>query len=537
MDKIVASYRELTGDVPLFGRWAYGFWQSKNRYKSQSELLNIAGEYRAKHIPIDNIVQDWFWWTLKGQHTFNSNYPDPAHMVRTLHDENFHLMISVWPFFEPGSQEYGFMDEHGWLIDKTKFEQPPYHHAGMAVYDATDPAARKYYWQIMNDHLFSNGIDAWWLDTTEPETEGQEENILLGHKLHIGSGDRYANIFPLMTTSAVYDGQRSVTDRKRVFILSRSAFAGAQRNAVTAWSGDILENWETFKRQIPAGLNYSLSGMPYWTTDIGGFISGGNLDDPQYRELFIRWFEYGAFCPIFRTHGTRTPDANELWSYGPDAQRILTQYDQLRYRLMPYTYSVAWMTTHDRYTPMRPLVMDFPEDVKAQNTGDEFLYGPALLVAPVTEQGASTRRVYLPKARWIDFWTGSIVEGGKAIDTPAPLDRMPIFVRAGSIIAFGIDEEYATQHTDSRLELRIYPGADGAFTLYEDDNTSYDYEKGQYATIPMSWTEASQTLTIGTRNGSFKGMQAERDFQLDINGQPPRTIHYMGSSVTVRLKP
>ncbi|HEX7895629.1 MAG TPA: TIM-barrel domain-containing protein, partial [Terriglobales bacterium] len=298
-DKIVAGYRELTGEVPMFGRWAYGFWQCKNRYKSQEEIVGIAKEIRDQHVPADDIVQDWFWWNRKGEHVFNKNYPDPQAMVNNLHDLHFHLMISVWPFFEPGSKEYDYMEQHGYFIDKTKVAHPPFHALGMAVYDPTNPAARKYYWDLMNQHLFKLGIDAWWLDTTEPETEGQEENILLNHKLYIGSGNRYANIFPLMTTKAVYDGQRRASDQKRVFILSRSAFAGSQRNGVTAWSGDVLSDWLSFKRQIPAGLNFSVSGLPYWTTDIGGFFIA-SPSDPKFRELFVRWFQFGTFSPIFR---------------------------------------------------------------------------------------------------------------------------------------------------------------------------------------------------------------------------------------------
>ena len=547
-DHIIASYRELTGAAPMFGLWAYGFWQSKNRYRSQAEILSVAHAYRAKQIPIDNIVQDWFWWTLKGQHQFNANYPDPKGMIDDLHRDRFHFMISVWPFFEPGSEEYAYMSQRGWFIDKTRFENAPYHHNGMALYDATNPEARRYYWKLMNDHLFNIGVDAWWLDTTEPETEGQEENILLGHKLYIGSGDRYANIYPLMTTAAVYEGQRAASDRKRVFILSRSAFSGAQRNAVAAWSGDVLENWETFKRQIPAGLNYSLSGMPYWTTDIGGFISGGNLDDPKYRELFVRWFEYGTFCPIFRTHGTRDPDTNELWSYGTDAQSILVNYDRLRYRLMPYIYSLAWMTTHDGYTPMRPLAMDYRDDVKAQNTGDEFMYGPAFLVAPVTEQGAAERRVYLPGEKWFDFWSGKRLSGGSTFDAPAPLDRMPVYIRAGSIVPFGADEQYAAERSGAPIELRIYPGANGAFTLYDDEGDNYDYEKGAYATVPITWNDAAQTLTIGERRGSYPGMPRERTFAIILVSERhgvgiaptqniDETVTYTGAAVTLRLHP
>jgi alpha-D-xyloside xylohydrolase len=543
-DKIIAGYRKLTGEAPMFGRWAYGFWQCKNRYKSQEEILGVAQKYRDLDLPVDNIVQDWFWWVRKGEHVFNSNYPDPKAMVDKLHDEHFHLMISVWPFFEPGSKEYDYMEQHGYFIDKTKVAHPPFHALGMAVYDPTNPAARKYYWDLMNQHLFKLGIDAWWLDTTEPETEGQEESILLGHKLYIGSGNRYANIFPLMTTKAVYDGQRAASDQKRVFILSRSAFAGTQRNAVTAWSGDVLSDWLSFKRQIPAGLNFSVSGLPYWTTDIGGFFIA-SPSDSKFRELFVRWFQFGAFSPIFRVHGTRyNPDENELWSYGPEAGKILLKYDNLRYRLLPYIYSLAWKTTSEAYTPMRPLVMDFREDVNAQNTGDQYMYGPAFLVNPVTEPGAAERRMYFPQAKWYDFWTGAEVEGGKYANVPAPLDLLPLYVRAGSIVPMGPEEEYSSQKPDAPTELRVYPGADGDFTIYEDQGDTYNYEKGEYATIPIHWNDATQTLTIGNRKGSFPGMIENRTFNVVFVGHdhgvsvaavsaPDKVVPYSGKEVSV----
>ena len=518
LDKVVAGYRELTGAAPMFGKWAYGFWQCKNRYQSQAELLGVAQKYRDLKIPIDNLVQDWFWWNRKGEHVFNPKYPDPKAMIDQLHSENFHLMISVWPFFEPGSTAYDTMDKNGWFVDRTVIAKPPYHKDKMAVYDASNPDARKYYWQLMNDGLFKLGIDAWWLDTTEPETEGREENIQLNHKLAIGSGNRYVNIFPLMTTTAVYEGQRAASEQKRVFILSRSAFAGSQRNAVTAWSGDINSDWITFQRQIPAGLNYAVSGLPYWTTDIGGFVSG-NPDDPAYRELFIRWFQFGTFSPIFRVHGTRTTDQNELWSYGADAQKILTSYDRLRYRLMPYIYSMAWRVTNDSYTPMRPLAMDFRSDPRALNIGDQFMFGPALLVTPVTEPGADTRRMYLPKSTWYDFWTGRKLDGGAMITTAAPLDRLPLFVRAGSILPMGPDLQYAAEKPADPIELRVYRGADGAFTLYEDENDGYNYEKGVFATIPITWQDSSQTLTIGERKGSFPGMLQSRTFHIVFVGE------------------
>lgn len=541
-DQLIADYRELTGAAPLFGKWAYGYWQCKNRYDSQQELLAIAQKYRDLHIPLDNIVQDWFWWNIMGEPVFNKNYPDPAGMVAALHNNNVHLMISVWPYFRPGSSVYDDMDKRGFFIAKTI--APSFHPVGQALYDAFNPEARKYYWNLMNNALFKIGVDAWWLDTTEPETEARETDILVTNKVNHGeNGARYANEFPLMTTTAVYQGQREASNKKRVFILSRSAYAGTQRNAAATWSGDVDPNWETFRRQIPAGLNYSVSGLPYWTTDIGGFVSA-NPDDPAYRELYIRWFEFGAFCPIFRAHGTRTTNQNELWSYGPDAQKILVSYDQLRYRLMPYIYSLAWRTTSAGYTIMRPLVMDFREDVRAQNIGDQFLFGPALLVNPVTERGATSRPVYLPNAKWYDFWTGSALEGGRTFDAPAPLDRLPLFVRAGSILPLGPDIEFAAQKPADTIELRVYPGADGSFTLYEDENDSYDYERGAYATIPFSWDDSSRILTIGDRSGSFPGMLQKRTFHIvfvrenhgvgeALTASPDKTVEYSGKKITV----
>lgn len=541
-DKIIADYRELTGAAPLYGKWAYGFWQSKNKYSSQQQLLDIAKKYRELHIPIDNIVQDWFWWTVTGEFKFNNKYPDPKAMVDELHSNHFHLMMSIWPFFDPGSETYNEMDRRGYFIAKTVIAA--FHPLGAALYDASNPEARKYYWGLVDNSLFKIGADAWWMDTTEPETEGREENVLLNHNIWAGNGARYANIYPLMTTAGIYQGQRSETDQKRVFILSRSAYAGIQRNAVTAWSGDILSDFETYKRQIPAGLNFELSGIPYWTTDIGGFVFG-HPEDPKYRELFVRWFQYGSFCPIFRVHGTRIPDRNELWSYGPDAESILTSFDRLRYRLLPYLYSVAWMITSQSYTPMRPLVMDFREDVKAQNIGDQFLFGPAILVNPVTEQGATTRHVYLPKAKWYDFWTGAVLEGPIDVDAPAPLSRIPLYVRGGSIVPMGPDLQYAEEKPADPVELRVYPGADADFSLYEDDNNTYAYEKGAYATIPIHWDDAARTLTIGQRKGQFPEMLASRSFQIvfvgdghgsgiDPTAQPDRVVQYTGQSLTVR---
>jgi alpha-D-xyloside xylohydrolase len=349
----------------------------------------------------------------------------------------------------------------------------------------------------------------------------------------------------LFYAGGVFEGQQVASDKKRVFILSRSGYAGVQRYGVTAWSGDVLSNWMTFARQIPAGLNYSISGMPYWTTDIGGFISGGNLNDPKFRELFVRWFQFGAFSPIFRVHGTRYPDENELWSYGPDAQKILVDYDTLRYRLMPYIYSQAWQVTSNHGTLMRPLVMDWRDDVEAQNIGDEYLFGPAILVSPVYTQGATSRTVYLPKATWYDFWTGEKVEGSKRIEADAPLNKLPLFVRAGSIVPMGPAMEWSTEKPADPIELRIYPGADGDFTLYEDENDNYNYRKGAHATIAMHWNDAAKTMTMGAREGSFEGMLTEHTFHVVLVGKnhgvgigdskpAGKTVAYKGAKLSVQ---
>jgi alpha-D-xyloside xylohydrolase len=549
-DQIIGEYRDLTGAPPLFGKWAYGFWQCKNRYKTQQELLDVARKYRDLHIPVDNIVQDWFWWNTMGEPTFDrSRYPDPQAMIDELHRDHFHLMISVWPFFRPGSATYDDMERRGYFIDKTKVAA--FHPQGQALYDAFNPAARDYYWKLMDDHIFKLGIDAWWLDTDEPETEGRETNILVTNKVDDGeNGARVANLYPLMTTAAVYNGQRRATDRKRVFILSRSAFAGSQRSAAAVWSGDVDSDWVFFKRQIPAGLNYSMSGLPYWTTDIGGFVSGDPAD-PAYRELFVRWFQFGTFCPIFRVHGTRSNDQNELWSYGPEAQQILVSFDRLRYRLLPYIYSVAWMTTSQGYTPMRALAMDFRKDVRAANIGDQFMFGPAIMVSPITEPNATSRSVYLPETslsasgpKWFDFWTGKPELRAEEITSAAPLSRIPLYVRPGSIIPLGPDEEWSSQTPADPIELRVYPGADGDFVLYEDEGDTYDYEKGAYSTISFHWDNHEHALTIGSRKGSFTGMLQSRTFNvvfveeshgsgIAATDRPDRVVRYEGRELKV----
>ncbi len=541
-DQIIAGYRQLTGQAPMFGRWAYGLWQSKNRYQTQEELLSVAHKYRELHIPIDNIVQDWYWWNLVGEMRFDpKRFPDPKGMFHDLHENNFHAMISAWPLFEPGSRTYEDMDNRGFFIDK--MQAGGSFPAGTALYDAFNPQAQQSFWNLLDRNLFEIGADGWWLDADEPETSSRETSILVTGRTALGNGARYANMYPLMHTGAVYRGQRVATNEKRVFILSRSAFLGSQRNAAAAWSGDVEGSWTFFKKQIPAGLNFSMSGLPYWTTDIGGFWPG-NPDDPAYRELFVRWFQFGTFNPLFRVHGTRKPDHNELWSYGADAQSILLKFDTLRYRLLPYIYSLAWMTTHADYTPMRALVMDFRNDVRVADLTDQFMFGPALMVNPVTDPGVDRRPVYLPAATWYDFWTGATEKGPRTVITASELDRLPLYVRAGSILPLGPKLEWSTQQPADPVELRIYRGADADFLLYEDENDNYNYERGLYSTITLHWSDAGQELTIGGRQGKYPGMPASRTFRVvfvapghgvgeEAEAQPDRVVQYQGKAISV----
>jgi alpha-D-xyloside xylohydrolase len=545
-DTIIAAYRKLTGDAPLFPLWAYGYWQCKLWYSSQPELLGVAEKYRQLHIPIDNIVLDEGWETVLGSHKFMSAFPDPAAMVRTLHDEHLHLMVSIWPVYQPGSANYDEMLKKGFFIGPGVNRLPDFV-PGSRVYDPFSAAGRETYWQQARKALYDIGVDAFWLDSTEPSDAYGEAHgsLLAGAHTAIGNGSRYANLYPFLTTQAIYDGQRAATDRKRVFTLTRSAFAGMQHHAAAAWSGDIATNFITLKREIPAGLNYSMTGLPYWTTDIGGFL-GGDTTDPAYQELFVRWFQYGAFCPIFRAHGSRVNHQNELWSYGPEAQKVLTLYDRLRYRLLPYIYTLGARTTFDSYTPMRALAFDFREDPKVLDISDEFMFGPSLLVAPVTDAGAASRRVYLPKGTdWYDFWTGQRSDGGQDVDRATPLDVMPLYVRAGSIIPMGPESEYTGQNPDGPIELRIYPGKDGNFRLYEDDGASYDYEKKLCAWIGMHWDDKSRVLTFDARQGSYPGMPLHHQFSIVLvdAGQGTgeavstagRTVEYDGSAQDVHF--
>jgi alpha-D-xyloside xylohydrolase len=537
MDSIVHQYRSMTGHVPLFPEWAYGLFQSKDRYRTQAEILSIAAEYRARHIPMDAIVQDWFWWNNggKGDPVYNAGYTDVPAELKTLHDEHVHAMISAWALMDSTAENYKQIVQKGFDIPLTQ------------AYDPTNPAARDFFWSQFVGKLFAQGWDAFWLDSSEPEEAWPHvgDAILRDKQLHIGSGLEYTNVFPLEHTDGVSEHWKQTNPEKRVFLLTRSAFMGQQRVGAAVWSGDVYSSWWALRRQVPAGLNFALSGFAYWTTDIGGYhpLNYAQTMPPGYQELYARWFEYGAFCPVFRTHGHR--DHNELWVYDQVFPTLLA-VDRLRYRLLPYVYSLAWKVTSEDYTIQRPLVMDFREDPATLEIGDQFMFGPDLLVSPVLTEHATSRSAYLPAGtEWYDFWTGERTAGGAAITAQAPLDRIPLNVRAGSILPLGPVIEYAGQATDP-IELRIYAGADGNFTLYEDEGDSFRYEKGAHATIPIHWDDATRTLTLGGRDGSYPGMPAGHTFNVvmvssghgvgpDATAAPDKTIQYEGSKTEAKF--
>jgi alpha-D-xyloside xylohydrolase len=712
IDQAIAGYRQLTGHAPMYGKWAYGYWQSKEHYATRDELLGIAQEYRKRRIPIDNIVQDWNYWggndTWGGMYFDETKYPRPKEMIDLLHQENFHLMISIWGGLGPASPIYKDMERHGYLYS-------PVGWAGFRYFDAYNPAANDLYWKYASNGLFSKGVDAWWMDSTEPDIvnaltkESEEYEMKRVENNHLGSFARYLNPYSLVITEGVYQNQRKETDQKRVYILTRSTFAGQQRAAATTWSGDIGANWDVYRKQISAGINHSMAGIPYWTFDIGAyslgcqggvFSNGGK--DPAYQELYARMFQLGAFSPIFRSHGSETP--REIWEFG-DYTDSLVKFDNLRYRLLPYIYSLGWRVTHDGYSIMRGLPMDFAQDRKTYSIDDQFMFGPAIMVSPVTEYmdhrppeqtvpmppevfktkdgkpgltaryycdadfkklchetvepgvdlywytgwpsfikdprfsmrwegklvptetgkyrfnmksfgpkrvyldgkevahnydsmeshtvpvelvagkeydfafetsnavlGAfraqmfwktpeifareampaeprqKTRTVYLPAGnQWIDFWTGEVLAGGKSVVADAPIDKIPLMVRSGSIIPMGPFVQYSTERPADPIELRIYPGANGSFTLYEDENDNYNYEKGVYSTIDFNWDDAQHQLRIDARKGSFPGMLNTRTFHVvvvrkghgtgvEVTGTPDKVIAYQGEQETVPIR-
>ncbi len=510
-DEIYAGYRRLTGPTPLLPKGAYGFIQCKQRYRTQAEVLAVARGYRERKLPADYIVVDWFYYTRMGQMDFKpAEWPDPAAMNRELHRLGFQSMISVWPRFAPGSRYYNFLRAQGWfehLADGTPTDGLPYDRAGSDI-DTTNPAAARWYWKVIRDNILSRGFDSLWADETEPDLPPD------GSYFKIGPGTRYFNVYPLFHTAALYDGQRRDFPRRRVLTLARDAWLGAQRNGAMFWSSDIYPTWDTLRRQIPTGLNFTASGLAHWTQDIGGWQylppmhhpahppllspddcrdNVGGYDD--YPELYTRWFQYGAFLPVFRTHGSRR--YNEVWSYGREAEPILAKYLKLRYQLLPYIYSLAWRTWQTGAPYMRALFMDFPGDQQALRLGSQFMFGPAFLVAPVTAQGQTRKRVYLPAgAEWYNYWTEERHSGGQWVEVEAPIEMLPLFVRAGSIVPFG-KAILSAREPQAIAELRVYAGADARFELFDDDGQSYDYEQGRHYLTELRWHEARRRLTRG----------------------------------------
>jgi len=507
-DEIYEGYRLLTGSTPMLPKSAYGYIQCKQRYSSQKEVLDVAKGYRDRHLPADVMVVDWFYYTKMGQMDMDpAKWPDPAEMNRQLHAMGFHSMISVWPRFVPGSRFYDMILKNGWfehLADGTPTNGLPYDRAGSDI-DTTNPDAARWYWDTVRDNFVKKGFDAFWADETEPDLPPN------GSYFHVGPGTQFFNVYPLFHTAAFYNGFRRDL-KTRALILSRDAYLGAQHNGAIFWSSDIAPNWDTLKRQVPTGINFVASGMPYWSTDIGGWQylpavhkpehpplldpsdardNVGHYDD--YPELYTRWFEYGAFQPNFRSHGSR--NHNEVWSYGKQAEPILEKYLRLRYQLMPYIYSLGYMSHQTGAPFMRGLFMDFPNDEKVANIGDEYMFGPAFLVAPVTEQGATSRSVYLPAGTdWYNFWTNERLHGGQTVTVAAPIDTLPLFVRAGSILPLGEPVE-STNEQQKIAKVRVYPGTDGDFQLYSDDGTTYDYEQGKDEITHLHWSDASGKLS------------------------------------------
>lgn len=683
MDEVISGYRQLTGKAPMYGKWAYGYWQSKEHYDTQAELMNVATKYRKLKMPIDNIIQDWDYWNgaanWGGMFFDKTLFPQPKDMVDQLHKMNFHMIISIWPALGPKTAVYADMLKHGYLY-------PPVGWAGFKYYDAFNPAANRLYWQYLRSGLYSVGLDGWWIDSTEPDVvnaltkESTDYEMKKVGTNYLGSWARYLNAFSLAMTDDIYKFWREETSERRAFILTRSTYAGQQRNAATTWSGDIGASWEVYKHQISAGINHSMSGIPYWTFDIGAFVLGAydgvfcnGGKDPAYQELYTRMFQFGSFCPIFRSHGSET--SREIWEFG-DFTPSLLKFDNLRYRLLPYIYSLAWKVTNDDYSILRGLPMDFPKDKLTYSVSDQFMFGPSVMVCPVTEYmyhrppestvkvtseffktnegkegldvsyykdteykilgkkdiepnidifwytgrpdyvtdsmfsirwegklvpaesgpyqfhmksfdakriyldgkqlpivytsveqytdivkleagkeykfvletenkstGAArmqlfwktpeifarektkeikdkTREVYLPAGNnWFDFWTGEQFEGGRNIVCDAPIDKIPILIKAGSILPMGPFLQHSTEKLADPIELRVYPGTDGNFTLFEDENDGYNYEKGIYSTIQFTWNDAAHKLTINERKGEFPGMLKERKFQIVIVGK------------------
>ena len=563
IDEVISGYRNLTGKAPIVPKWALGFWQSRERYKTQDEILSTVDEFRARKIPIDNIVLDWSYWRQAewGSQDFDeTRFPSPDSMIDVLHKKyNTQIMISMWPKFYEGIATYNEFDKNGWLYKRNIADrQRDWIGKGYVstFYDAFNANARKGFWDLINKKIYSKGIDAWWMDASEPDilsNVNPEKRKLQMNPTALGSAAAYLNAYPLQNAKGIYEGQRLSDPDKRVFLLTRSGYAGSQRYAAAIWSGDIGSTWHDMKTQITAGVNFSMSGLPYWTMDIGGFVVPEKFEKPndksieEWRELMTRWTQFGTFVPLFRVHGQYP--FREIFNTAPDdhpAYKSFLYYDKLRYRLLPYIYSLAGAAYHDNYTIMRGLAMDFAKDTAVLNIGDQYLFGPSLLINPVCEYKQRSRKLYLPKsAGWYDLYTSKWYAGAQEINADAAYERMPVFVKAGSIIPFGPELQYTSEKPADTITLNIYTGADASFNLYEDEGTNYNYEKDAFSVIQLKYNEATKTITIGDRKGSFNGMSEKRVFNINVisSGKTKsldfntsdKILSYEGKKLTIKM--
>ena len=591
IDGSIACMRDLTGQAPMFPLWTFGFWQSKERYKSQSELVGVVQKHRELGVPLDGIIQDWQYWgsnyLWNAMDFLNPEFPNPKKMVEDIHNMNAHVIISIWNSFGPQTKQYREMKPQGMLLKFGTWPQsgletwPPNmeYPSGVEPYDVYNPAARQIYWKYLKNGLFSLGIDGWWMDSSEPDHLDFKPTDF-DIKTYLGSFRKVRNAFPLMTVGGVADNQRATSSDKRVFILTRSAFAGQQRYGANTWSGDVNSSWQSLRNQIPAGLNFSMSAIPYWNTDIGGFFAGAynkswndgsGARNPSFQELYVRWMQFGAFTPMMRSHGTDVP--REIYNFGKKGEPIfdaIAKSINLRYSLLPYIYSAAWDITNNQSTMMRALVMDF-NDKKVVDMNNEYMFGKSILVAPIvnaqytsetvvktdensgwnkddkkdekemavdfTQQKSS--KAYLPVGTsWFDFWSNQKYDGGQEVTLTTTIDKIPLFIKAGSIVPFGPNVQFATEKKWDNLEIRVYPGANAEFTLYEDENDNYNYEKGIYSTISFTWNDAKKSLTINDRKGTFPGMLGTRKFNIVVistGKKVEKTVTYSGKKVSVKL--
>ena len=588
-DGVIAQMRHLTGDVPMFPLWTYGFWQSKERYKTAAETESIVDQYRALKVPLDGIIQDWQYWgsnyLWNAMDFLSEDFVNGPQMIKNVHAKHAHFMISIWASFGPQTQQFRELAEKNLLLPFETWPQSGLSHiwpprrdypSGVKVYDAFSPVARAIYWKHLK-RLYDYGTDAWWMDSTDPDFFNPRESDY-AHKVYGGTWRSQRNAFPLETVRGIYQSQRKDDRGKRIFIMTRSSYAGQQHYGSNMWSGDVNSSWDMLRKQVPAGLSYSLTGNPNFNTDIGGFFCNAYNTlgpasaprNPQYQELYVRWMQYGLFCPVFRSHGADAP--REIWQFGKKGEPVYDAIEKqirLRYRLLPYLYSTAWQVTSNNDSYMRPLFADFAHDKTVWDMTDEFMFGRSILAAPIVDPQFTEEKIirtdamtgwdrndnsdggtvghvdftatkiavkYLPKgATWYDFWTNKQYKGGQRVTIETVLDRVPMFVRAGSILPLGPEMQWVGEKSWDNLELRIYPGADGSFTLYEDEGDSYNYEKGAYSVIQFSWNEKTRTLTIGDRQGSYPGMLQNRQFTVVLPDGKQQTVRYDGTKQTVRL--